>query len=233
MGSLTQDELKAEIRAALGNSTELDSRLTTILNISQTRIARLYDWNELQEIDSGSLSYTGNASTDKFHTLPASLRKIHSFRLLKGTSNISPQRLEFIQPAKWDSIIPDSEYYTVGEPTAYTIWKNRAELWKIPDAAYAYEIRYSLWPTDFDSAIGTQKSTLDHKDDLLIMLSTSWAFATLREMEEANRWFAIFKDALQKATGQDITEFERDIKPSFEIGKELGRVNPWQDPFQR
>jgi len=233
MGVLTQDEIKTEVRSALGNRTELDARLSTILNITQIRLARLYDWNELQSITSGSLSFTGTVSVDKFLTLPSGISKIYSFRILSSGSTIAPRKLAFVPQKRWDTEIPDAEYYTTGKPSIYTVWGTQAELWHIPGEAYSYELRTSLWPTAFDSATGSQKSDLDHKDDLIIMLGTSWAFATLREMDEADKWFGIFKNAAKNALGQDITEYERDIRPRSQETGSLPAVNPWQDPFFR
>lgn len=236
MGDLTYAQLSTEVNAALGNNRlDLAARIPVALNIAQTRIARAFNWTELQEIQDGNLTYLANPSTDKFLAVPTNLRSVYSFRLIDLTNGQAPRKLEYVQQNLWDEKIPNSEYFSAGYPSHYTIWKDRFELWKIPDATYAYEIRYTVWPTPFTGSDSLQVSTLDKKDDAIIALACSWLFSGLREMEEAARWFGIYKDIIKDSSDLDTEKPAMDILPGFEQGFGTGRgplgPNYWQDPF--
>ena len=236
MGDLTYAQLSTELNAALGNNRlDLAARIPVALNIAQTRIARNFNWTELQDLQNGTLPFLSDPTQDKFMPVPTNLRSVYSFRLVDLTNGQAPRKLEYVQQNVWDEKIPNAEYYTTGYPSHYTIWQDRFELWKIPDIAYAYEIRFTTWPTPFTGIDSLQTSDLRKKDDAIIALAASWMFQGLREMEEAGRWWTVYKDIINDATGLDTEKPAMDILPAFEQGFGTGRgslgPNYWQDPF--
>lgn len=239
--ALTLTELLTEVSSAHGNRTDIsEARQIVALNLSQIRIARMHDWNELWEVDSGTIGQAVPVpATDKFENTPANIRKIYSFRTVDTASKTKSKKLIWVPQRQWDEFVPESEAWSVNQPTNYTIWKRSGqfvfELWPIPDEEYNYEIRSNKWPTDFSAASPSASSELENKDDMLIALATSWLFLTVREMEEANRWWTVYKEMLSNATGQEMEEHEIDIRAPLEqsIRGSYPVVEPWKSPFNR
>ena len=237
--ALTLTSILAEIEAAHGNRGDVtEARRIIALNLAQIRIARIHDWNELNEVDTGSIGTAGVPATDKFEAIPSNIRRIYSFRTVDPADQGNSNKLTWVPQRQWDTFVPESEAWTVDQPTHYTIWKRSGtfnfELWKIPDTTYNYEIRSNKWPIDF-TAGSDVASELENKDDMIIALATSWLFLTAREMEEANRWWAIYKEMANNATGQEIEEHEIDIRAPLEqaMRGSTPTTEPWTDPFNR
>ena len=232
--ALTQAQLLTEINSALGNRDDYPSdRQIVALNMAQMRVARAFDWHEMQQYIDFTLPYTGT-DTDRFYTVPSNLRKIYSFRIVDPVDVSKARRLRFVPQFQWDDGIPDSRDYERDTPEIYTIWGTQFEFFRIPDQAYNTELRVAKWPTDFTEAATTQTSDLLNKDDMIICLSVSWAFLTLREEDSANYWFGIYKDMLVDATNENVEEHELELKPRFENARGgVVTVDPWRDPFNR
>lgn len=228
MGTLTQDQMKAEIRSALGGRTDLDGTLTQALNLAQTRIARAKLWKELRNSITGTLTITGIAATDKVLAIPTTVRDIYTFRLI--TSDGRSRKLVKRLFTDWDKCIPEPEYYNTGLPELYTTYASNIEMWRVPDAAYDYVIRAVLWPTAFVSATTTQTSDLTGKDDMLIALTVSYLFNQIGKEEKAARWWAIYRDMLKDATSED--QDDPDMTLSSEKNPPTSAGNYWNDPFQ-
>lgn len=240
MGTLTLSQLQTEVLAAHGNRGDYsEDRRIVALNIAQTRIARAYDWNELWAIDTGTIGDAADVTVDKFENTPTNIRRIYSFRIVDAASKQNSRKLRFVHQKHWDEEIPETEAWATETPSIYTIWKRSGnfvfELWQIPDTSYNYEIRSAKWPTNFVSTSPTATSDLDDKDDMIIALAASWLFLTGREMEEANRWWAVYKEMLNNAADQDIEQNEIDLKAPLEMALrgDLPGVEPWKDPFNR
>lgn len=241
MGTLTQSELDSELLAAHGNRDDFtEARRLIALNLAQVRIARIYDWNELQSVDTGTIGSAGVKSTDKFELTPTNIRRIYSFRIVDTASKTNSRKLRWVPQRQWDQNVPESEAWDTDTPTIYTIWKRSGafnfEFWRIPDQEYDYEIRSVKWPTDFVSG-GGAVSDLDNKDDMIVALAASWLFLTAREMEQANTWWQVYKNMANDATNQDIEEHEVDIRAPLEMrirgGSPYEGSDPWRDPFNR
>ena len=236
MGTLTQAQLLTEVGAAFADRDDITTaRQIIALNLSQKRIARAHDWNELQALKAGAIAFVGTPATDKLWAIPiavATLHRIHSFKIVDSASKANSRKLKWIPQRQWDQSIPETEAWDVDTPTFYTIWREKIEFFKIPDKAYNYEIRHSIWPTAFTVDGTAALSTLDDKDDAIMAWAISWLFATLREMEEANRWFAIGRDFVQTSIGQELEEYESEIRPPFESGFPSSASPPYySDPF--
>ena len=238
--SLTLTQLLSEVHKAHAERDDFteDERIIA-LNFAQMRLARVQDWNELWSIDTGIIGDASDPATDKFEDIPSNIRKIYSFRIVDTASKQNSRKLEFTPQRQWDEEVPETEAWATGTPSQYTMWRRSSsfvfEFFKIPDESYNYEIRSSKWPTDFASGSPNAVSELDHKDDMLISLANSWGFLKFREMEEANRWWRIYREMLTNAVGEDMSEHEKEIVPAIVRATRRGlpSVEGWKDPFNR
>lgn len=227
MGTLTYTQMKTEVLASLGNRTSFDEdRFVNILNLSQMRIARFRRWEELDAVTDSTLVITADATADKKIAMPSNTRDIYSFRLIIGDGK---SRKLVRRTYRWfDRNVPEPEYYARGTPSDYMRFNDTIELWRVPEDADDYQIRRCAWPTAFDKTAG-QTSDFTEKDDMLIALTTSWAFQSLGRLEDAGRWFTTYANMLQAAMGEDAEVPDQIIAPDFESGPRTGEY--WADPF--
>ena len=230
MGTLTYAEIKTEVLAALGNRSSFDTdRLAVIVNLSQMRIARAKKWEELDATSGGTLTFSGVAIDDKFHTLPSGTRSVYTFRLIMGDGQ--SRKLERKSKRFFDSRIPEPQYYATGKPEMYTVFAGKAEMWRVPDSAYTYDIRRCKWPLAFTGEGDTsQVSELDEKDDMLTALSISWTMQSIGRSEDAARWWRIYTNMLNSAMNEDTENPDELIAPDFELAN-LQRGDYWVDPW--
>jgi hypothetical protein len=231
MGTLTETELETEIKDATGNRDELtQSKIIISMNLCQQRIARISRWEELNAVATGSLTYTGNKTTDKFFTLPSGIRDIFSFILLDTADEVASKLIRRSM-AWWDKNISATQYFDTGMPEVY-LWfeKTKVEFWRVIDKVYDYQIRYCKWPTAFSASSPSAVSDMDEKDDMIVSLTVSYIFSKLRMLEDAGRWFTIFSSQLKDAS---IEEAE---KPDMDIGAFMNSIDKsdyWSDPFKQ
>ena len=228
MGTLTLDDMKDEMRSSLGGRTDINARLTRILNLAQMRIARKHRWEELENLYTNTTAFTSTPADDKYLAMPSNLRDVYSIRLLDGANS---RKLVRVPNRSWDKRIPSPEYFATGRPSLYTLRRNIMEFWKVPDAAYSLEAFGISWPTVFVDATPTAVSDLDQKDDMLITLAMSWTFMTLRNREEAARWWAIYANMMNDAVDEEVEKPDLD----FPVGLKLdtGQIGGeyYRDPF--
>jgi len=230
MGLLTLDQMKNEVTANLGGRTDLDSYLTTRINLQCRRIARLHDWEELQRTKVDANSATDTKSYDAATFLGESsnenIRDIHTLRLIDGTNS---KRLTRLTAARLDEVLARPENSSSGKPSYYVWYGNYLELIKIPDATYTFYVRHSLYPETM--ANGASTSDLKNKDDAIIALTTSWCFSSLKMKEEAAHWFTIGKDLILNALREDQTDRDLKLTATSELKAPTGEY--WNDPFQK
>lgn len=233
MGTLTLTELKGEIQAALGNRTTQSSvtaRLTRVLNMSQTRLARAYTWRELNTVLSLTTSFSGDLSADKFITVSENVRDYLSLVLVDGTSSV---KLKYKPYRAIDREVPYPEQYTRRRPRIYTRFQGKLEIIPIPDAAYPINARVILWPTAFVDSSDVP-SDLDNKDDLLIALAVSWFHMTFNDIDSANKWWRVYMNGLALAVAEDQDNPDYDAQPSSSLDTNyVESQEPWADPFVR
>lgn len=226
-GILTLTELKDEVTRALGNRTDMATRLTRFLNLAQQRMARVRDFEEMQQTTSGVFVLTASPTTDKFLSL-TNLREIYSFRVNSDSDSV---KLKQVSPRQWDSVVPRPEYFARGTPSHYTIWQRTAEIWRVPDKAYPYIIRWTKWPTAFSDASPNATSDFLAKDELLIHLAAAYAFDSLEKIDEADRKYRIAGQLFLEAMNMDSTEPDLEHAPSREIFDNVTTREYWRDPF--
>jgi len=225
MGTLLKSDIIAEATAFLGNRADItDARYVRWLNLAQMRIARLKVWEELQALDTSLVT----VASDKFITEPSNIRKIYTFRLIDGSNS---RILTGKPPKSFDQAIPLPSRFAEGRPTVYTRWAGKIELYKVPDAVYSLDMRYSKWPTAFTTGADIV-SDLEEKDDALIMLMVSWGFLSLRNLEDATIYWKVYRDMINDAATEDVERPDIDIKPEGLSSGSISGNNPWQDPFR-
>lgn len=231
MGTLTLEELKEEVRAGLGKRTDLDTRLTRILNLSQQRIARLHDFDEMESISVSVFPYTGGI-TDKYIRLPL-LRELHSFKAIETNK---ARKLRQLTQRLWNQIVPASQEYTRGTPRYYTIWANTCVLNPLADKIdIPCEIWWTRWPTPFLDTAGEQKSEYKEKDEILIELSLTYAYNSLGKQKDAQEHWERAKPMLMEAMNTDMDKPDLDVMPG-PGSEQLDQLLPseyWNDPFMK
>jgi len=227
------DEIKD---IALGDRSDLtDATITRWVNTAQERIARVHNWRELRQTTDITLGFTGVAATDKVLDFNALLgtnfRAVHNFVIEDGAESL---KLERLGPDQFDEIIPLPEYFATGRPTIYTVWtKTETLLHKVPDEAYTARIRWHKWPTALSS--GSDVTDFDRKDDLILHLTLSFAFALYRAEESAMKHFGIYQSILKESIGEDANNPDLQVvRPNFLVkgGRVMGSEY-WNDPFYK
>lgn len=227
MGSMTRVEMETEIRGFLGGRSDLDSRLANILDLSQKRMVRLHNFHELEKLSYEAMSYTADKDVDKFMSLPGSIRKVRTIRLISGTDS---RLLTGKSRRAFDKFIPYPQEYATGKPEIYTRWKDVIEFWRIPDEAYRVELRWTKWPALL--ALSTDTAELENMDDILILLASSWCLLSLGKEDRATKLWQIYRRELKNAIGEDADQEDINITPEgVNTGVISGGGNYWADPF--
>lgn len=233
MGTLSLTELKEELKANLGNRSDLDARLTRFLNRAQTEVAKeKAKFEELEVSEDKVLTYTGVPATDKvlaFSSLTNSNpHKIWSVRVIDG---LTSWKLTYVQNRKFDLIVPNAAAEAVDKPTHYTLWEKRFEWYPVINAAYTMRLRLSKWPTAFSDASPSATSSLSEKDDLIIWKATALAFASLGEMKKASAAEAMYQQYADLCLMNDNMVPDAVLTPM--PGQDAGLASPayWADPF--
>ncbi|KKL73059.1 hypothetical protein LCGC14_2078690 [marine sediment metagenome] len=232
MGTLTYTDIEDEVTQALGNRDDITSaRKTRIINLAQIRIARAWRWEELEAIFDKTLPFTSDAEADKYIAFPDTFRDAYSVVLLDGSRSRKLSR----RHTRWiDRRIAMPEHFARRRPTTYVLWRNIMELWPVQDAAYKLRARAITWPTAFvGSAAPNAVSDFDRKDDMLVALSTSWAFKTVKDDDSANSWWRIYKEMLGLAIDEEQERPDMDSLPDVGVQDSIVAPDPWADPFVR
>ncbi len=228
MGMLTKAEIKTELRGNLSNRTDLDSRLDIMIDLAQTRIARVHDFNELHILRTSDVLTLG----DKFFTLPTDdeIRQMYSVRIISGDGR--SRKLIKVLARSWDKKIPEPEFYATGYPSHYTMWeRTKIEVWRVPDVAYTMHLRYSKWPTRISILSDSTALDFDRMDDIVIQLATSLAQHSIGRREKAKEAFGIYSGMLREATQQEDTDF--DLAMAGEGENAISASAGYNDPFVR
>lgn len=227
MGTLTLTQLKSELGVILSARSDVAPRFTSALNLAQMRIARAHNWEELETLYTNTTGFTDTPADDMYLAFPADVRDIYSVRLQDGSNS---RKLTRVPNRSWDRIIPDTTAQSTGRPTHYTLYRNVMEFWKIPNAAYDLIVRGVMWPTAFADASPSAVSTLDEKDDMLVVLAASWLLRTVGDKDKSNDWFVMYKGMLRDATNEEVEKPDLDYPVGLKSGDSLVSNYP-ADPF--
>ena len=223
-GLLTLAQMKTEVRAGFGNSTEYDARLNNLLTMAQDRLVGRHDFEELKvRATLGTTASTSDPSADMVIAVPTNMRQLYSVAVIDGANS---RKLEPVPSALWDSLIPYAEQYTRERPSKYRRWGANIELWRVPNAAYTLRGHYSTWATALTSE--TQKSDLERKDQLLILLAQIWLGVLIDRPDRANYFWSVFKTIYEESLG--VSVYKADINKSST--EDRGAADDyWRQPF--
>ncbi len=224
MGVLTLAQMKTEVRAAFGDSTQYDARLDNLFTLAQDRLVSKHDFEELKvRATLATTSVTADPSVDMVVALPVTLRQLYSVILV---DDMNSRRLQPIPGHLWDKEIPYAEAFTRARPTKYRRWGTNIELWRVPDAAYVLRGHYTTWGTAFTT--DSQKSDLERKDQLLILLVQIWLAVLLDRPDRANYFWAVFKTMYEESFHVSI--YQADVNMGS-TSSSASVDNYWQNPF--
>ena len=230
MGTLNLASLITEVRAFHAGRPDLDDEIIiTQLNRVHERLARLWQWEELDSGEDLTLSIAGTALADKIVTPTITYRDIYSIRLITGDGQ--SRKLEYIAKRTFDQLFPEPEFHARGTPAIYTMWQDKLELFQVPSEADTLRIRGMKWPSQFAGSDTAAKSNFDRKDDILIYWAVSMLWDRLGEYERAKRFFGIANQMIEQAKEEQESKPDREIKPAFETGRGRLTSNYWLDPF--
>lgn len=193
MANMIGSAIVAEIQKNITNRSDVDAtRILLLLNLMQLRLCKSFDFHELQTVDVGSdtvdpriQSGTSEYSLATILAVSAgTMRAIHEIRRVDTDYKLIKELLVRRQ----DESIPQADFFAVDVSTHYIRTGDNILVIKTPDAAEGLMIRWSKYPTDI--LVGTS-SELENKDDLLIAMTTSWIFMSLRMTDEGERWLSI------------------------------------------
>lgn len=225
MGTLTFDELKDEVRAGLGDRTDLDARLGRFLNLAQQRLARVHDFDEMEAISSTVINNTGSAD-DRYITLP-SLREVYSIIIEDASRS---RKLKQRSPRQWDLLLPLPQYHSRDTPSLYTVWNNTIEIFQLPDKSYTMRMRWTKWPTPLSTS--NQTSDFLEKDEILVEMSLAYAYRSLGKPDEATKHEGVVRRLLIEAESADRSKPDLDQVGDARPGVQ-GPSDYWRDPFVR
>lgn len=232
MGTLNLTSLISGIQRNHANRDDLtDQIIVDKLNLVQERIARLWDWEELDQDEEVTIPITSVAKDDKTITLVNTYKEIYAVRLVTGTTVGRSRKLTYIGKRSFDEMFPEPEFDARSEPQFYTVWKEKLELYRVPEIADTLVVRGAKWPADFSSGTGGAKSDFDRKDDILMYWTSSMIWDMLGEYERAKRFFGIAADMIDKAMDEQETKPDLEIKPTFEANRDVMLGKYWADPF--
>jgi hypothetical protein len=235
--AMTRLQIVTEIGDAVGKTltasavsgTLLQDRIVYYLNAAQRRIARYHSFYELNGLKEDA--YT--ADTIKTYPLETGtnnlgltrVKDINTIRLIDSANSIKLKRWHH---RKFDIRFPRPENYATGRPTIYTRWGNNLELFRIPNATYTLEIRYTKWAQDL--ATDAQVSDFVNKDELLIAAGIFETYLALEEYTDAQIHYPLFLGKLKDAAMDDKSDI--DWEPVADAGMDrITSGEPWLDPY--
>jgi hypothetical protein len=238
MSNKTRDQLVTIVADALGKSINasaisgslLGTRCIDFLNWGQERIARSYNFDELNVTLETAVTVTD----------------IKNYPMITGTNNLGMVRPKDVasirlidaqnsrvlsrwNQRKFDTKFPLPSNYSTGYPSIYIKYGNQIELFRIPNAAYSLYIRYPQWPTSLSTS--SSVSDFDTKDQLLISAAILEGYLHFEEYEDVKIWMARFIGQLSdviKTTGDMDWEPTREGFSTGQAGYISGE--PWTSP---
>lgn len=239
LGIMTRDQLVTEVCDIVGKNlsglavsgTVLQTRVQSYyLNWAQQRIARFYNFHELESIQENAALAVGVKrypfSTGTNNLGLTNVKDIGSIILLDAYNS---RRLIRMGRVQFEKHFTRPENFAAGRSRIYIRVADSIEVFCIPDQAYSLRIISHLWPTLFSSS--SQTSDFENKDQLIVVATVMETYLALEEYADASIW-------LSKLTGMltDARAAEGDIdwSPQAEpfnspnIGTLSG--SPWTEP---
>lgn len=187
MASLTGIQLIAEVRWNLGQRTDFtDSRILRFLNLAQSRLARVFDFRELERVSVGQVGNNpyipaNTATLNVYDLVSPDMDSIIEIRRADNgnrVNNLLPlrQNLDPQPPPEWWPVEPVGGYLHTGSQISF---------FTTPSDDIPLIIRWKKTPTTLEEG---ETSELIGRDDVLIAMATSWAAGSARNMALEKEW---------------------------------------------
>jgi hypothetical protein len=238
LGTLSLGDMLTEIKAGLGNRTDAGvstPALVNAINLAQQRIERVWPWKDLRQLQLAQMSFTGNPAVDKYLSVPAGTKTIHSFVLLDtsaGQASLGMSGKLRQMPWRWfDNLYPSPEWIVPGWPQRYAWWGKFIVMVPPPFLQFTAQLRCTMMPTAFTVANLSQKSDFEDKDDIIINWTLGYKHRSYGRLDRAT-----YHENLVNELVHEAIEFD-DQQPDLELTRDLGGEGPvanipyWQNPF--
>lgn len=135
----TGSTLITEIKSRAKDTTLTDSFILGYIQEIQDTVLGAHRYPQLDS------SYIDTVSTgDTTYPLPDDLQVISSMKFTSGTETYTPA---YLLPEEFERNFENSETYSTGAPTHYTIFENEVVFNTILDKNYTIELKYTRTPT--------------------------------------------------------------------------------------
>ena len=236
--ALDRDEFITEICDTVGKKTSaaavsgasLETRVRNYLNWGQKRIAKHYNFHEL----------------NKYVETAATVVDVKRYPLVTGTNNLglvrpkdinsirlidseNSRKLDRWHYRKFDRYFPRPENYTGGRPRIYVRYGMDVEFYRIPNAVYTLYIRYPQFPTPFASS--SQESDFNDKDQLVLTAGIFETYLALEQYNDAKIYWEKFIGQLKDSVrAEGDVDWEPEAEPHGEF-TEYSSGEPWADAY--
>ena len=218
------------VAASAVSGTLLQTRVIQYLNWAQKRIANHYSFYELNAIkENASVIASVKTYPLESGTNNLGLSRVSAINSVILLDSENSRKLDFWHYRKFDKWYPRPENFSTSRPRIYTRWANSLIFFKIPNATYTIQIRYSQYPNDLTS--DAQTSDFLEKDQLLVTAGVLETYLALEEYNDAKIWYELFVGQLTDAVK---AEGDEDWEPEAEPhGGHPGYMSgePWLDPY--
>ena len=231
MITIIADALGKSENAAAISGALLGDRCLDFLNWGQQRMARIYNFHELNTYTESAATV---ASTSRYplssgtNNLGLTRPKdIYSIRLIDGENS---RVLKRKSPRWLDQKIPLITNYADGRPNVYIRWGNNIEVFRRPDAVYTLYIRYPQWASILTA--GSAATQFENKDQVLISAAILEGYLHFEEYNDVPVWLARFLGLLTDAIkAEGDIDWEPQAAPMSTSPGGYTSGEPWIDPY--
>lgn len=222
-------DLETQIIGSLGNRDDDTTKILIMANFNyvQRLLAKRGEWEDLQVTSQGYLTQEKDSYILQYELEVERLLKFYNIKLNDGSRWRDP--LGFLLPNAWDIQIKSYFSTLSGIPTLYTIWEKNLFFNKIPDAEYAYEIRYYQYPSEIVG--GASIVQLEEIHQVTVAATIGYTYLGIGERENALTWLKLAGQLWSEYSGDNRSLF--DFQTSMNVLKNESRGNSWSDPFQK
>lgn len=194
------DTMAVELKARLGNRTDLDARIIRWINYAYFEIL-MNPRFAFFELDASTFFVT-IAGSDTYNVVP--IEVFANFWHILDVRNVTAGHERKLKRSHFSQI--DRTVPTSGEPTRYYRFNRNITLDPVPDAVYAITVRYRRRP--FELAPGSTFEINTEWEELIVTLAAVKAFTGLKQPEEAMKQKQIME--LLMSNRFDVPELEDD-----------------------
>lgn len=192
---LSYDAIKTELKARLGNRTDIDARMDRWINYAFFEIL-LNPRFMFYELDK-TATFNTVAATSEYDLTTIAADFWHVLDLVDTTNDKKMRRTHW---SYIDKVVPTS-----GQPARYFHFGAKLHLNPVPDAVYGMLIRYRKRPNDLSSG-ATFESLGTEWEEMFVSLAAVKGFEALKQPEQASVQRQLFE--LKAATMSDVPGLE-------------------------